>query len=230
VQPRVADSMGLRPRDRSDHAGRPMGRNPAPGRRMILGLLLLSLLALTTAACGLRTDTPPPGPGWERGGVPDLRGARVLLLPVQGVSGTGLDVDAELLYALRSAGPSVRWMAGEELQEIAARAGRLGADPQNLPVAVFEAGEVRRVGDPLFGELYRLAAMTDAGYALLPITVQAEGPDADGLVALNLNAALLDPRSGQVLWQGILQGTAGEAGSPGPLASAAEALAQRVLP
>lgn len=192
-------------------------------------LVLWGLLALMCLGCGLRSDPPPPGPGWERGGIPELRGARVLLLPVQAVAGAGSEVDAELHFALREAGPSVHWLAGEELDEIAERAGRLGAEPRNLPVGIFEMGEVERVGDPLFGALYRLAAMTDASFALLPITARIR-TDADGRVRASLNAVLLDPRSGRVLWQGILEGDPGEPGSPVAVASMAEKVAARLLP
>lgn len=152
----------------------------------------------------------------------------MLLFPLQAGADAGSEVDAELHFALREAGPSVEWLAGAELDEIAGRAGRLGADPRNLPVGIFEMGEVERVGDPLFGAFYRLAAMTDASYALLPISAQTR-TDANGRARTSLNAALLDPRSGRVLWQGIVEGEPGEPGSPVVVASMAERVAGRLL-
>jgi len=196
------------------------------------GALLALMGLLVLAACGVRNAPPPPEPGWERGGVPDLRGTTVLLLPVQasGVGDRGA-VDGELRYALESRGPAVRWLGGRELEVLARQAGRLGADVHALPVSIFEVGEVERVGDPLFGAVYRLGAIADARYALLPVAARTTEVEEDpGQVRANLNLALLDTRSGRVLWQGILEGTPGAQGSPAPLASLAERVAGRLLP
>ncbi len=182
------------------------------------------------AGCGVGSAPEPPGPGWERGAVPELRGTGVLLLPVQGQVGVAGDLDAELAHALREAGSTVRWIAGSELDSVAERAGALGGDPRNLPVAAFEMGEVERVGDPLFGTLYRLAGLTEAGYAVLPVTARGETADETGLASVRLNVALLDPRTGRVLWQSIIQGDPGAADTPAPAALVAERLAGRLLP
>lgn len=196
-------------------------------------VLLLSLTALgILAACGSRN--PPPEPGWERGGVPALSGSRVLVLPVQRSSPVGLEMDRELMFALRERGPQVEWLDAGELEGALAGAGRLGADPTSLSVGVFAVGEVRQVGDPLFGEIYRLAALVDARFVVLPVAVRLarhESEDAAeaGWVVV-LDAALLNPRTGRVIWQGIVQGGAGEADSPARVASAADHLARRLLP
>lgn len=195
-------------------------------------VLMVMAVLLVVSACGVRSAPPPPGPGWERGGVPELRGTTVLVLPVQalGVGSPGT-VDAELRFALESRGPSVRWMAGAELETLAQQAGRLGADPNALPVAIFEMGEVERVGDPLFGAIYRLGAIADARFAILPVAVRVQASEEDpGRVRAHLNVALLDTRSGRVLWQGILDGAPGEIDSPAILASMAERVAARLLP
>ncbi len=193
---------------------------------MLTAFVAVGLLA----GCGIGSAPEPPGPGWERGAVPELRGTGVLLLPVQGQAGVAGDVDAELVHALDEAGPTVRWIAGSDLEGAAERAGALGGDPRNLPVAVFEMGEVERVGDPLFGTLYRLAALTDATYAVLPVTARGETADDAGLASVRLNVALLDPRTGRVLWQSIIQGDPGAVDTPAPAASVAERLAGRLLP
>jgi hypothetical protein len=124
----------------------------------------------------------------------------------------------------------VGWLVAEELEEVIAGVGRLGADVRNLPVAVFEAGEVRRVGDPLFGTFYRMAALTDARWILLPVSARTGSGGGDGSRPLVVNVALLDPRTGRVLWQGIVQGVPGDPASPAPAASAAERIARRILP
>ena len=202
-----------------------------PGRIAPVRTALLALTLMTApVGCGLGSAPEPPGPGWERGGVPELRGAGVLLLPVQGQVGVPGDIDSELAHALREAGPSVRWIGGRELAGAAEGAGPLGGDPGNLPVSIFERGEVERVGDPLFGTLYRLAAVTDATYAVLPVTARGEGSGDDGRGSVSLNVALLETRTGRVLWQGILQGSEGSLGTPAATVSAAERLARRLLP
>jgi len=193
-------------------------------------LLFALILTVAVLGCGVGSAPEPPEPGWERGGVPELRGASVLLLPVQGQAGVPGDLDAELAHGLREAGPTVRWIAGRELAEVAEGAGRLGGDPRNLPVAIFEMGEVERVGDPLFGTLYRLAALTDATYAVLPVTARGQASEEDGRSAVILNVALLDPRTGRVLWQAILQGDPEATDTPAPATSVAERLARRLLP
>ena len=208
--------------------GRPLPRALIP----IAGAALVMAALLALSACGVRSAPPPPGPGWERGGVPELRGTTVLVLPVQasGVGSPGT-VDAELRFALESRGPSVRWMAGAELETLARQAGRLGADPNALPVAIFEMGEVERVGDPLFGAIYRLGAIADARFAILPVAARVQASEEDpGRVRAHLNVALLDTRSGRVLWQGILEGAPGAVDSPALIASMAERVAARLLP
>jgi hypothetical protein len=95
---------------------------------------------------------------------------------------------------------------------------------------MFLRGEVRRVGDPLYGVLRRLGALTGAQVALIPVLVRyrpAGASAAPGGTA-EVVAALLDVRSGYVLWFGVEGGEAGPADDPGVLASAIDALARRL--
>lgn len=185
--------------------------------------------AATLAGCGGKAS--PPEPGSPQGTPPDLRGSRVMVLPAQGVSGVGGDVDAELAFALRDRGAGVTWIFPPRLQEALNRSPGLGGRIHGLPVGVFGAGEVRRVGDPLYGDLRRVAALVDAEVALVPVRAWSFAPGGaeggDGRV--RVSAALIHVRTGRVLWFGVVEGEAGSGGDAAGLASAAEALARALL-
>jgi hypothetical protein len=95
---------------------------------------------------------------------------------------------------------------------------------------MFLQAEVRRIGDPLFGQLRRLAALADGRLALIPIAVRhrADTPERPG--AIEVVATLLDATSGDVFWFGVVEGVPGGGADPRALASAADALARRLLP
>jgi hypothetical protein len=199
---------------------------PATPGRLASGFLL-GILVIGLVACGART-TPPPEAGFDRGAVPDLRGERVLVLPPQLVRGGHPDLERELVWALASRGPSVRWVEPDQLRRRAATTPNLGLDPDRLQVERFQLGELERVGDPLFGALYRLAAVEDAAYAVLPVEARERVED-DGSRVLELAVALVHPRSGRVLWYGIVEGSPGPPGALPSTVSAVEALARRIL-
>ena len=207
-----------------------------------------------TASCGLRSPDEPPGPGWERGSAPSLTGATVLVLPVQRSDVPDADIDGEISFALRArAGERVQLRDASNIDGMTQGAGALAVDPAHLDVGAFYRGEVGRVGDPLYGDQYRLAAFVGADFVLLPIEARAvahegahegasrgaseearegadEGAHGEQGVSVVLNAVLLEPRSGRVLWQGILEGDQAPGGSPGSAASVSERLAARLLP
>jgi hypothetical protein len=186
-------------------------------------LLALGLLI----GCGGRA-APPPEAGFDRGGVPDLRGQRVLVLPPQIVSGGHRDLEREMAFALTSRSQAVRWVTPDQLRARMDRTPGFGVDPDRLPVEPFLMGELDRIGDPLFGDLYRLAALEDAQLALLPIEVR-ERPDGEGRRVVEVMAALIHARSGRVLWFGVVEGASGAAGDLAATASAVDALARRLV-
>jgi len=158
--------------------------------------------------------------------MPELRGARVLVLPLQ-LGGTGRsDFDRELEYALRGGPGGTSWVSPEAIREILARSPGTGILIDQLPVGAFLAGELLRIGDPLYGDLYRLGALTDASWALLPIEAKARSEGSGEVI--ELSAAVLDVRSGSVVWFGVVAGSPGAIGALATTASAAEALARRV--
>ena len=197
-------------------------KTEAEWRARLMPLLLLLVLA----ACG--GVEPPPQPGQERGVAPDLRGRTVLLLPVQHVAGVRGDVDAELAFAVQGSGQEVEWVDDEEMSEILARSPGVRARTTGLPVGQFLSAEVRRIGDPLFGQLRRMAALVEADAVFLPVAATFEPnqsvPDAEPRVRLTV--ALVESRTGRVLWFAVEEGGAFEQDDPRGLASAAERIAR----
>ena len=193
--------------------------------RRRLARTLLAALVLT--ACGPRT-TPPPEPGTTRGVPPDLRGVRVLLFPVQQNLAVPGDPDAELAFGLRERGRGVLWVSAEEVEEVLARSPAMQARTRGLPVGVFLQAEVERVGDPLYGELRRTASLVDAAVAFIPVQASLEAaPGGDPRV--RFHAALIDVRTGRVLWFGVLEGGAFPARDPRGLASAVDEVARTLV-
>lgn len=190
---------------------------------------ILPTLVLLSMACGGGGRVEPPGPGAFTGAVPDLRGVRVMLLPSQSVRGIAADPDPELRFALSQREGQVLWTFPEDLRRALARSPGMGVDIGALAVGGFLRAEVRRVGDPLFGDLRRLAALTSARVALIPVEVRHRGQH-DGLEqAVEIAAALIHVDTGRVLWYGVVEGKPGAANDPGSLASAAERLARALV-
>ncbi|MSR20768.1 MAG: hypothetical protein EXR91_07290 [Gemmatimonadetes bacterium] len=145
---------------------------------------LVVLMASVLAACGGRAALPEPGS--TRGVAPDLRGLRVLLLPVQQNLGVAGDPDAELAYGLRERGQGVMWISAVDVKERMARSPGTQARTRGLPVGVFLQAEVDRVGDPLYGELRRTAALVSAEAVVLPVQAalaSTPGEDPRGLAS-----------------------------------------------
>lgn len=200
------------------------------GRRAALRLRAWFVVAACAlSACG--GTSPPPQPGQNRGIAPDLRGRRVIVLPVQLVQGVSGDVDAELAFTLRDRGREVAWVFEDEIEQVLARAPAMRARTRGLPVGVFLQAEVQRVGDPLFGEFRRLGALMDAEVILLPVEASFEANQAiEGAVPrVRLTVVLVSVRTGHVLWFGIEEGGEFSQQDPRGLASAVENLARTML-
>jgi hypothetical protein len=191
------------------------------------GVAALALALAILPAWGCASRPAPPGPGEARGFVPDLRGQRVLVLPVQLHAGIpdGTPADAELAHALRTHGHDVGWVFPPEVDELLARSPGVSALIRELPVGVFLRAEVERIGDPLYGDLRRLSALTGAGMALIPVELRRMEAGS-----YRITAALVSLRSGRVNWQGVVEGDVRVEADPAALASAAERLARAVLP
>lgn len=208
-------------------------------------LCLLGVLA-ASGACGGGSggDGPMPVPGF---GI--LGGQRVLVLPVHYVQpvdggwvGGAASADqalrhanAEIAFALGERRSTTTWVVAEEIAAAVQRQPAMGVHIYGLsadPVRRSALGRADRVGDPLYGEIRRLAALMDARYAVFPVELWYEsapaGHGGEGHAALW--TLLLDARTGFVLWSGMVRGSPGPAGSEATVARTAEALARQVTP
>ena len=187
-------------------------------------------------ACGSGDpETGPPSPTY--GAIPNLRGTQVMVFPVQlvGDESRRAEIDGEIRFAVEEAG--IDWILPAELDDIIARSPNLNVNLRDLPVSQFLAREVTRVGDPLFGALRRLNAMTDARVAVIPVWAgPVDAADAEaaapgmGQGGWGISAALIDAARGFVLWYGSVEAGVAEAGAPPPVAQAALTLVERLAP
>lgn len=198
-----------------------------PGAHGAAAWLALALTGVAASGCA---TSEPPRAGDVVGAVPDLQGHRVLVLPVQSVRGVGGPADAELAFALSQRGPRIDWVLPDETREVLGRNPSIQVTPDRLPVGIFQQREVRRIGDPLYGDLRRLAALTDAVVALLPLELRP-APDTlgTGAAGLEVKATLVDIRSGDVFWTAVVAGEPGPASDPRSLASVMDALARALV-
>ncbi len=150
----------------------------------------------------------------------------MMVFPVQLRGNALAELDRELAFALSQIGDRVAWLLPDQLGDALARSPGTGLQLEGLPVEGFLSGELRRVGDPLFGNVYRLGALVDATYALVPVRARSVVSESGQVV--EISATVLEVRTGRVLWFGVVEGTAGPPGDPASAASAVEALARRV--
>lgn len=194
------------------------------GTRTLVGTLFAALIA---SGCG-SGRVEAPGPGAMRGFVPDLRGVRVMVMPLQRKAGLRDDLDPEIAFALRARGAGVDWIMADELARTLARSPGLDVPLSALPVGMFLTREVNRIGDPLYGHLLRAAAVTNAQVALIPVEARRR-VEPDGSSVIEVVATLLDVRRGRVIWFGVVEGQPGTAGDFQIVASAVDALASMLL-
>lgn len=190
--------------------------------------LALGSVLLVLGAC---SASPPPEPGVSRGVPPDLRGRRVILLPVQLVVGVAGDPDAELAFTLADVGDDVDWVREDEIQDAMRRSPTVQTRTRGLPVGVFLQAEVDRIGDPLYGYLRRMEALVEADAILLPVAATYEPNQAipGSGPRVRLTAALVEPRTGRVIWFGIEEGEEFDNADPRSLASAVENLSRTLF-
>ncbi|HEX2093883.1 MAG TPA: hypothetical protein VHG28_15880 [Longimicrobiaceae bacterium] len=219
--------------------GRRAGATHRPGIVAAFALLVLAACAPRTAespspapapAPAAAPAVPPLGPS-----APPLRvgGQRILVLPVQATSGLPAEaqqrVGAEILFALGERESRVTWISPEELERALRRSPGFAGDPRNLPADPLMHHRERRAVEPLIGELRRYAALTDARLALLPRSVAFLRHAGADMGRVRLSAALIDTRSGDLVWWGEAEGDPAAVADTRALASAAAALAARML-
>ncbi len=195
-----------------------------PRATRAIGTLLAAVMAF-----GCAGTAQPPSVGDSNGFVPDLRGRRVMVFPMQLQAGMSVDVDPEITFALRSGSSDVAWIFSDELEAIVTRSPSVDTAVRGLPVSVFLSAEVRRVGDPLYGQLRRLGALTNSDIALIPVAMGPGAQGADGELVVEIAATIVNVRTGQVVWFGIVGGRPGPVADFGLVASAVEELAETLL-
>jgi hypothetical protein len=201
----------------------------------------LAALALLLVACA---RPAPPSADVRQRLLPDLAGRTVMLLPVQGAAPTitlpatadaasppvllGADaragLQAELSYWLAQAAARTRWVLPDAIERAVRQSPMIDVRVHELTVRDFQHARLESIGDPLYGELRRLAALTDARVALLPIGALWVS-ERDGTGRVHLAAALIDTLGGDVIWYGVVAGTPGARVDAATVASAAQALA-----
>ncbi|HEX6133567.1 MAG TPA: hypothetical protein VFZ24_06375 [Longimicrobiales bacterium] len=205
---------------------------------------LIWALALAAAAC---SSASPPAADVAQRPFPDIGGAGVMLLPVQRIvpaiappaavdttravmalSGESLaTLEAELAYWLPEHARRVQWVLPEAIERAMRGSAALRINVRDLPVRDFQRSRLEFIGDPLYGELRRVAAVMDARLALLPLGALWI-PEVGGTGRVHVAAALIDTMGGAVLWYGVAAGDTGAADDASAIASAAQALARQV--
>ena len=135
-------------------------------------------------------------------------------------------VDAELVFALTARGEGVDWMVPDELRELLRRSPGLDAPLEGLPVGVFLGTVVDRIGDPIYGVLRRLNALTGVPIALIPVRAHYRPGASPESGAAEVAVAVLQSQTGRVIWFGVVEGTTGAADDPAVVASAMDELAK----
>jgi hypothetical protein len=204
------------------------------------------IVVFMLAACA--SSPAPPAADTAQQPFPDIGGQRVMMLPVQQVvpaisppatadttrpmlalsSESLRAIEAELAYWLPEQAPRVRWVLPDALERAVQGSAALdGITVRDLPVRDFQRSRLQSIGDPLYGDLRRVAVVTDARLALLPIGA-VWIPETAGAGRVHLAAALIDTMGGRVLWYGVAASSPGERDDPAVAASAARALALQV--
>jgi hypothetical protein len=160
-----------------------------------------------------------------------LNGQGVLVVPVQSIRGLSVDQEratAELLFALGERDPAVRWVPPQALRRSLANSPGFAQDPGRLPDDPFLHHGDRVMVEPLAGILRRYTALMDLRLALYPRDARwIPAPAGGGYV--RMSAVVLDTRSARVVWYGEADGETVPAPDDAALASAAGALAARMI-
>ena len=152
-----------------------------------------------------------------------------MVFPVQIRTGVPGDASPEIVFALRARGTEVDWIFPDELEALLARSPAVDSSVRGLPVGIFLSAEVRRIGDPLFGQLRRLGALTGSDIALIPVAVRSGAEGVGGASVVEIAATIINIRDGRVIWFGIVAGRPGSVADFGSVASAVESLVETLL-
>jgi hypothetical protein len=195
----------------------------------------LSVMIVTAGCGGARPQTTPPPPTTQP--APVMAGQTVMFFPVQYGSVPVADItaqhfaiereklDSEIAYWLPQLANNVQWVMPATIQRAITRSPTLQIDIHNLAVGSFQRAQVKRIGDPLFGDLRKLAAVLDARFAVIPVAAERIGA-TEGDARVQVATAVIDALNGTVLWFGVIESAADALGTEAGTASAAQAFAR----
>jgi hypothetical protein len=204
---------------------------PAAARRTLAVACAALAVALSAASCGGKK--PPPGGVAPATAVApmDLGGQRVLILPVQSSTGLAFNreiVTDEIVAAIRARDTRTQWIDPARLRRSLAASPTFAPDPAALPNDRYEVHGDRRIQGGLADAVRRYMALTEARIVVIPRSATLITPDSGGAF-VRLNAAVVDARTGFVVWWGEADGRPAEPGDRALITSAAVALAARLL-
>lgn len=194
--------------------------------------LAASALLVLLAGCGGGPRPDPGVPAPPTAVAPmDLGGQRVLILPLQSSAGLHVNREAatvELVAALRERDTRTQWIDPARLRRSLAQSPTFAPDPAALPNDAYRLHGERRIQGPLADAVRRYMALTEARLVVIPRGATLRTLD-DGSVVVRLDAAVVDARTGLVVWFGEAEGTPGAPESAGLVPTAAAALAARMV-
>jgi hypothetical protein len=200
--------------------------------RRSLSLVCAALaVVLSAASCGGKK--PPPGGVAPAVAIApmDLGGQRVLILPVQSASGLAFNreiITEEIVAAIRARDTRTQWIDPARLRRTLAGSPTFAPDPAALPNDRYEMHGQRRIQGGLADAVRRYMALTEARLVVIPRSAAMITPDSGGAF-VRLNAAVVDARTGFVVWWGEADGRPAPAEDRALITSAATALAVRML-
>lgn len=202
-----------------------------PLARRVLPLACAALVVLLPAACGGKK--PPPGQVAPAVSIApmDLGGQRVLILPVQASSGVPFNreiITDEIVAAIHARDTRTQWIDPARLRRTLAGSPNFAPDPAALPNDRYEAYGDRRIQGGLHDAVRRYMALTEARLVVIPRSATLITPDS-GAAFVRLSAAVVDARTGMLVWWGEADGTPGDPADRALVTSAATALAVRLL-
>lgn len=203
----------------------------APARRpAAFACALLAVLA--AGACGGGKKTPPGRPAPAVAVAPmDLGGQRVLILPVQASAGLSFNREAvteELVAALRARDTRTQWIDPARLRRSLASSPNFAPDPAALPNDRYEVYGERRIQGGLADAVRRYMALTEARLVVIPRSAVLVSPDS-APAFVRMSTAVVDARTGYVVWHGEADGQPAAAEDRALIATAAQAMAARLV-
>ncbi len=207
--------------------------HPRRARARRLAALACALLPVLASACGGRKPQPPSTqPAAPVAVAPmDLGGQRVLILPVQASAGLQFnreDVTVELVSALRERDTRTQWIDPARLRRSLAASPTFAPDPAALPNDRYDMRGERRIQGGLADAVRRYMALTEARLVVIPRSATLVSPDS-APAFVRMNVAVVDARTGYVVWYGEADGQPGAPEDRALIVTAAEAMAARMV-